>query len=101
MLIKPFLSSDTCFGALPPASTWGQSKQQARHQLFSFLMVSVKLGSPRLPAGLGVQAVGLLVASAQTWRCALPLSPMFLGGCAGHLAGHAAWVNPTSSLALA
>lgn len=33
---------------------------EARELLLSLLMVSVRLGSPRLQAELGVQAVGLL-----------------------------------------
>lgn len=58
-------------------------------------------GQSKAASRAGRAGSGAAVASAQSWSCALPLSPMVLGGCAGHLAGHAAWVNPTLSLALA
>lgn len=44
-----------------------------------------------------MQAVGLLWPAAETWKHAPPLSPEMLTDCAGHLAGHTAWLTPMSA----
>lgn len=91
-----------CMMASPSASAWGQSKEEAREQLFfppqslpCLLTALVRLGSSRAASRAG--RAGSRTCCAETWKRAPPPSPEMLemlADCAGHLAGHTAWVSP-------
>ena len=85
----------SCARALTPASAWGQSKEEAGEQFCPPVpTASVRPGSSRAASRAGRAAAGLLCCAAGTWRHAPLPSPAMHSGCAGHLAGHAVWVDP-------